>query len=52
VGAGLDQFGGAGVAQDVGDLVGGQAEVDRHRDRAEHVDREQRLDELEAVVEQ
>ena len=39
------------VGEDVVDLVGRQAEVDRDRDGAEMVTREQRLDELDPVVE-
>ncbi len=47
----VDQRSGARVAQDESDLVGGEAEVDRDRDRSEQVRRQQRLGELEAVVE-
>ena len=41
---------GAAVVRDVADLVGHEAEVDRHADRAEPGRREVRLNHLEAVV--
>jgi hypothetical protein len=47
-----DQCGGAGVLEDVRDLVRRQPEVDRHRARAEPVAGEQRLGELEPVVQE
>ena len=40
------------VGEDVVDLVGREAEVDRDGDRAEMVTGEQRLDELDPVVEE
>ena len=40
------------VADKVGDLGGGEPEVDRDRDGAEHVGRQHRLDELGAVEHQ
>ena len=50
--AARDQGDRAGVLEDVGDLVRDQAEVDRDGARADPVAREQRLGELEPVVQQ